>query len=166
MMRDLLWLAVILMTVNAGLAVLSVQTTPVGETSTFAREVFDDSGALGWTPTALRYSSLDSNNLDANVSLLTPVESPGFLTSVSQTLSSLPLVGEIWTFVISAIGWVKVVYGILVLLVAGMLIFLTEIGAPAYIVFLFGIPTTIINAGGMLALLSEAVNIVRGVKVI
>ena len=172
MLRDLLWFAVVIMTINATLALISANV----DDNSFAAEVFGTTGVLQFMPEGQR---LDANVFDPKgqtVDLVDANTSTGFFGSIGGTIGevisgiarsiSIILGTEaIFNLVITLINWAVAFAGIMLLLVAGTFIFLTEAGLPSYIVFLFGVPTTIINAAGLFILLEHLFAMIRGATI-
>lgn len=160
MLRDLAWLGIIIMTMNAGVAVVSANV----DDGSFAAQVFGAGGVLNWMPDEVQATSVDINYMDTNALLVNSEEREGFVAQASQSITTIPLIGSVWSFFLSIIDWLTLLYGILALLLGGVLILLLEVGAPPYVAFLFGVPTIIISAAGMFSLLEHALTAMRGVR--
>jgi hypothetical protein len=163
-LKDLIWLAVIFMTMNAGIAMLSLYTTPEGTTETFASTAFGSGGILSWSP--IKLTNKDTNYIDSStISLFDATSnSAGSVSTISLIINSIPGVAQIWGLALQLMGLVEAVFAIIILLTAGLIIFLTAIGAPPFLVFLFGVPTTIINIAGLFSFVYQIVSIARGTK--
>jgi hypothetical protein len=175
MLRDLMWFAVVIMSINATMAVISANIDP---DNSFAGNVFTGRGALQFIPEGQRNLSPDQNWFDLNASILdTNIAQPnttfpgiidivgGFLSGLARSISIILGTEAIFNLVISLINWAVAFSGIMLLLVAGTFIILTEAGLPSYIVFLFGVPTTIINAAGLFILLEHLFAMIRGATI-
>lgn len=175
MLRDLMWFAVVIMSINATLAVISANV----DDGSFAANVFSGKGVLKFMPEGQQYYSKDVNFLDANATTLdtnaynvapgttTIVESiidviGGVFTGVIRSISIILGTEAIFNLVVDLINWAIAFAGIMLLLVAGTFIFLNEMHLPAYIVFLFGVPTTILNAAGLFIFLEHLFAMIRG----
>jgi hypothetical protein len=157
MLRDLVWVSLVFMTMNATYTVISMNV----DGNSFAGNAFKPGGALSWMP--YQYTSKDQNSFGNNDKNIFDINSlPGQISAQQKTFTSIPLSGDLWSLFAGLLNAATTLVSILILLVAGTVIMLSEIGLPVYIVMIIGIPITIITIAGFFILLEHGFSILRG----
>lgn len=162
MLERFVYLSIIIMTINAGLAVVLVTT---GINPSYSASVFGSGGALSWVPSGMQ-SWTDSNVLDVNETDLTSASQSSetdFITSTAEGLKILPFVGNSLSWMFQQLTWFVAAINFMILVLGGAVIALSVAGVPAPIVFIIALIVAIVEIFGILWLVLQAISAIGGV---